>query len=72
MSKPLKPNFFHVNQKNDGNTPFDVPIPNNRSCFLQAQATALPAQVRDLADLLAQIAADELMQEQAARKEPGQ
>ena len=72
MSKPLKPNFFHVNQKNDGNTPFDVPIPNNRSCFLQAQATALPHQVRDLAELLAQIAADELMQEKSVRKEPGQ
>ena len=72
MSTPLKPNFFDANSKKVGHTRFCVPIPNNRSCFLQAQATALPAQVRDLADLLAQIAADELMQEKSARKEPGQ
>lgn len=71
MGTPLKPNFFDANSKKVGHTRFCVPIPTNQSCFL-AQATALPAQVRDLADLLAQIAADELMQEQAARKEPGQ
>jgi hypothetical protein len=71
MSTPLKPNFSDAISKKAGHTRFCVPIPTNQSCFL-AQATALPAQVRDLADLLAQIAADELMQEQAARKEPGQ
>ena len=71
MGTPLKSNFFDANSKKVGHTRFCVPIPTNQSCFL-AQATALPAQVRDLADLLAQIAADELMQEQAARKEPGQ
>ena len=70
MGTPLKPNFYDANSKKVGHTRFCVPIPNNQSCL--AQATALPAQVRDLAELLAQIAADELMQEQAARKEPGQ
>ncbi len=71
MSTPPKPQFLHADRKKVENTGSDEPIPTNQSCFL-AQATALPAQVRDLADLLAQIAADELMQEQAARKEPGQ
>ena len=71
MSAPLKPQFFHANRKNVENTRCDVPIPNNQSCFF-VHATALPPQVRDLAELLAQIAADELMQEQAARKESGQ
>ena len=70
MSRPLKPNFFDANSKKVGHTRFCVPIPNNQSCL--AHATALPTPVRDLAELLAQIAADELMQEQAARKEPGQ
>ena len=69
MSTPLKPNFFDANSKKVGH--FCVPIPDNQSCFL-AQATALPAQVRDLAELLAQIAADELMQEQAAQKKQRQ
>ena len=71
MGTPLKPNFFDANSKKVGHTRFCVPIPTNQSCFL-AQATASPAQVRDLADLLAQIAADELMQEKSVRKEPGQ
>ena len=71
MSPPLKPTFFDANSNKVGHTRFCVPIPDNQSCFL-AQATALPPQVRDLAELLAQIAADELMQEQAARKESGQ
>ena len=71
MSTPLKPNFFDANSKKVGHTRFCVPIPTNQSCFL-AQATALPPQVRDLAELLAQIAADELMQEKSVRKEPGQ
>ena len=71
MSRPLKPNFFDANSKKVGHTRFCVPIPDNQSCFL-AQTTALPAQVRDLAELLAQIAADELMQEKSVRKEPGQ
>ena len=71
MGTPLKSNFFDANSKKVGHTRFCVPIPTNQSCFL-AQATALPAQVRDLADLLAQIAADELMQEKSVRKEPGQ
>ena len=69
MSRPLKPNFYDANSKKVGHTRFCVPIPNNRSCFLQAQATALPHQVRDLAELLAQIAAHELMQEKAANQE---
>ena len=68
MSTPLKPKFFDANSKKVGHTRFCVPIPTNQSCFL-AQATALPAQVRDLADLLAQIAAHELMQEKAANQE---
>ena len=71
MSTPLKPNFSDAISKKAGHTRFCVPIPNNQSFFL-AQVTALPAQVRDLAELLAQIAADELMQEKSARKEPGQ
>ena len=71
MGTPLKSNFFDANSKKVGHTRFCVPIPTNQSCFL-AQATALPAQVRDLAELLAQIAADELMQEKSVRKEPGQ
>ena len=71
MSTPLKPNLYDANSKKVGHTRCCVPIHDNQSCFL-AQATALPAQVRDLAELLAQIAADELMQEQAARTEPGQ
>ena len=69
MSTPLKPNLYDANSKKVGHTRFCVPIPNNRSCFLQAQATALPHQVRDLAELLAQIAAHELMQEKAANQE---
>ena len=68
MSTPLKPNFFDANSKKVGHSRFCVPIPDNQSCFL-AQATALPAQVRDLAELLAQIAAHELMQEKAANQE---
>ena len=68
MSRPLKPNFYDANSKKVGHTRFCVPIPDNQSCFL-AQATALPAQVRDLAELLAQIAAHELMQEKAANQE---
>ena len=71
MGTPLKPNFFDANSKKVGHTRFCVPIPTNQSCFL-AQATALPPQVRDLAELLAQIAADELMQEKSVLKEPGQ
>lgn len=71
MSTPLKPKFFDANSKKVGHTRFCVPIPTNQSCFL-AQATALPPQVRDLAELLAQIAADELMQEKSVLKEPGQ
>ena len=68
MSTPLKPNFYDANSKKVGHTRFCVPIPDNQSCFL-AQATALPAQVRDLAELLAQIAVHELMQEKAANQE---
>ena len=68
MSTPLKPNFFDANSKKVGHTRFCVPIPTNQSCFL-AQATALPPQVRDLAELLAQIAVHELMQEKAANQE---
>ena len=68
MGTPLKSNFFDANSKKVGHTRFCVPIPTNQSCFL-AQATALPAQVRDLAELLAQIAAHELMQEKAANQE---
>ena len=71
MGTPLKSNFFDANSKKVGHTRFCVPIPTNQSCFL-AQATALPPQVRDLAELLAQIAADELMQEKSVLKEPGQ
>ena len=71
MSTPLKPNLYDANSKKVGHTRFCVPIPDNQSCFL-AQATALPAQVRDLAELLAQIAADDFLQMNAARKEPGQ
>ena len=71
MSTPLKPNFFDANSKKVGHSRFCVPIPDNQSCFL-AQATALPTPVRDLAELLAQIAADDFLQMKAARKDPGQ
>lgn len=35
-----------------------VPIPSNRPCEVSPQTEVLPAQVRDLADLLAKLAAD--------------
>lgn len=39
-------------------SPRGVPIPSNRPCEVSHQTEVLPAQVRDLADLLAKLAAD--------------
>lgn len=71
MSSALNTNFSDELPKKVGNTHCSVPIPNNRSCS-KAKAQNLPPQVRDLAELLAQIAADDFLQMKAARKDPGQ
>ena len=68
MTSTFKATFITALAKKDVETRQSLPIPINRSCF-QAKATALPHQVRDLAELLAQIAAHELMQEKAANQE---
>lgn len=71
MSSPQNPHFFDAPHQKVGNTPSGVPIPDKRSCG-QVQTTALPPHVRDLAELLAQIAADEFMQMKAAQNQQGQ
>lgn len=71
MSAALNTNFSDDLPKKVGPTHCSLPIPNNRSCS-KAQAQNLPPQARDLAELLAQIAADDFLQMNAARKEPGQ
>lgn len=71
MSSALNTNVSDDLPKKFCNTQCSVPIPNNRSCS-KAQAQTLPTQVRDLAELLAQIAADELIQVKTACNRQGQ
>lgn len=71
MSSSVHPHFFDALPQKVGNRLNGVPIPNKRSCG-QVQTTDLPPQVRDLAELLAQIAADEFLRMRAAHKEQGQ
>ncbi|MDD2610190.1 MAG: hypothetical protein PHX60_10980 [Giesbergeria sp.] len=70
MSSSVHPYFFDALPQKVGNRLNGVPIPHKRSSC--GQTKALPPQVRDLAELLAQIAADEFLGMRSAHKEQGQ
>ena len=69
MTDTPKNHFFTLQGEKVPVSPRGVPIPSNRPCEVSSQTEVLPAQVRDLADLLAKLAATQTFTESACKRQ---